>query len=53
LTEYQRNELAKLLSGGKQPARKLKRAQILVAADAGLRDEAIVAGIGVSGSTVH
>jgi transposase len=53
LTEDERNELAKLLSGGKQPARKLKRAQILLAADAGLGDEAIVTGIGVSGSTVY
>jgi hypothetical protein len=53
LTEYERNELAKVLSGGKQPARKLKRAQILLATDAGLTDDAIVAGIGVSGSAVY
>jgi hypothetical protein len=36
LTQYERNELAALLSGGKQPARKLKRAQILLAADVDL-----------------
>jgi transposase len=53
LTEYERTELGKLLSGGKQPARKLKRAQILLAADAGLTDEDIVIGVGVSGSTVY
>jgi hypothetical protein len=29
-TKYERNELGALLSGGKQPARKLKRAQILL-----------------------
>ena len=34
LTQYERNELGALLSGGKQAARKLKRAQILLAADA-------------------
>ena len=41
LTQYERNELEALLSGGKQPARKLKRAQILLAADAGVSDEDI------------
>jgi len=35
LTQYERNELGALLGGGKHPARKLKRAQILLAADAG------------------
>jgi transposase len=53
LTESERNELAVLLSGGKHPVRKLKRAQILLGADAGLSDEAIVVGVGVSGSTVY
>jgi transposase len=53
LTQYERNELAALLSGGKQPARKLKRAQILLAADAGLSDEDIALSIGVGGSTVY
>ena len=41
LTQYERNELRALLSGGKSPARKLKRAQILLAADAGVSDEDI------------
>ena len=49
----ERTELRALLSGGKQAARKLKRAQILLAADAGARDEAIAASVGVGGSTVY
>jgi transposase len=53
LTQYERNELLALLSGGKQPARKLKRAQILLAADAGVGDEDIAASIGVGGSTIY
>jgi transposase len=53
LTEYERSELGGLLSGGKQEARKLKRAQILLAADAGVGDEEIAASIGVGGSTVY
>ena len=52
LTRDERNELATLLSGGKQPARKLKRAQILLAADAGVSDDEIAVSIGVGGSTV-
>ena len=35
LSQTERAELTTLLSGGKQAARKLKRAQILLAADAG------------------
>jgi transposase len=42
-----------LLSGGKHPARKLKRAQILLAADAGVGDEDIATSVGVGGSTVY
>ena len=53
LTQCERNELGVLLSGGKHPARRLKRAQILLAADAGVSDEDIVASIGVGGSTVY
>jgi transposase len=41
------------LSGGKHAARKLKRAQILLAADAGANDEEIARDIGVGGSTVY
>ena len=53
LTQYERDELGALLSGGKQAARKLKRAQILLAADAGIADEEIAASVGVGGSTVY
>jgi transposase len=53
LTQYERDELGRLLSRGKQPARKLKRAQILLAADAGVGDEDIAVSVGVGGSTVY
>ena len=46
-------ELTALLSGGKHAARKLKRAQILLAADAGASDEEIASSVGVGGSTVY
>jgi len=52
LTDAERNELRAFLAGGKQPARKLKRAQILLAADAGQSDEAIAASVQVGTSTV-
>ena len=41
LSQAERDELGALLSGGKHAARKLKRAQILLAADAGASDEEI------------
>ena len=53
LTQYERDELGALLCGGKQAARKLKRAQILLAADAGVADEDIADTVGVGGSTVY
>jgi transposase len=53
LTQYERNELGALLSGGRIPARKLKRVQILLAADAGVSDEDIALSVGVGGSTVY
>jgi transposase len=53
LDQAERSELAALLSGGKHAARKLKRAQILLAADAGASDEAIARSVGVGGSTVY
>ena len=46
-------ELRALLSGGKHASRKLKRAQILLAADAGAGDEEIARSVGVGGSTVY
>ena len=53
LTQDERDELGALLSGGTHAARKLKRAQILLAADAGVGDEEIAASVGVGGSTVY
>ena len=41
------------MSGGKHSARRLKRAQILLAADAGVSDAAIETGVAVGGSTVY
>ena len=53
LDQAEREMLEALARGGKQPVRRLKRAQILLAADAGLGDEAIVRAVGTSGSTVY
>jgi transposase len=53
LNQEERDQLSKMLSGGKHAARKLKRAQILLAADAGESDEAIAANVSVGGSTVY
>jgi transposase len=53
LNETEREQLTAMLSGGKHAARKLKRAQILLAADAGVSDEAIAISVSVGGSTVY
>ena len=53
LSQIERTELKALLSGGKHASRKLKRAQILLAADAGAGDEEIARSVGVGGSTVY
>lgn len=53
LTQSERDELTALLSGGRHAVRKLKRAQILLAADAGTGDEQIAATLRVSGSTIY
>ena len=53
LSQIERDELAVMLGGGKHAARKLKRAQILLAADAGASDEEIARSVGVGGSTVY
>jgi transposase len=53
LNPAERSELGALLSGGTHAARKLKRAQILLAADAGASDENIATSVGVGGSTVY
>jgi transposase len=53
LSQAERDELKGLLSGGKHAVRRVKRAQILLAADAGAGDEEIATGVGVGGSTVY
>jgi transposase len=53
LSQTERVALRALLSGGTHAVRKLKRAQILLAADAGASDEAIATSVGVGGSTVY
>ncbi|WP_035696935.1 helix-turn-helix domain-containing protein, partial [Bradyrhizobium liaoningense] len=52
LSQAERNELTAMLGGGKHAARKLKRAQVLLAADGGCRDEEIARTVSVSLSTV-
>src|SRR3954469_22986368 len=53
LSEAECIELQTLVRGGRHAARKLKRAQILLAADAGVPDETIAQSLGVGGSTVY
>lgn len=53
LIAEERDELGRLLSAGKCAARRLKRAQILLAADGGASDEDIERTIGASGSTIY
>src|SRR5919202_1020007 len=52
LSEAERADLQALLSSGRRAARKLKCAQILLAADRGVPDEEIARSLGVGGSTV-
>jgi transposase len=53
LSQAEHDELTAMLSGGKHAAGKLKRAQILLAADAGSSDEEIARSVVVGGSTVY
>ena len=53
LSQAERYELTAMLSHGKRAARKLKRAQILLAADAGRSDDEIARTMAVGGSTVY
>ena len=53
LGQVERDQLSEMLSGGKHAARKLKRAQILLAADAGMSDAVIAASVSVGESTVY
>ena len=45
LSQSERDELGALVSGGKLSVRRLKRMQILLAADAGVSDEVIAASV--------
>ena len=51
LSQIKRDELVVMLGDGKHAARKLKRAQILLAADGGCRDEEIARTVSVSLTT--
>ena len=53
LSESERVALKEMLSGGTQPVRRLKRAQILLASDAQQSEEAVASALGVSISTVY
>jgi transposase len=53
LAASERAQLATMLLGGKGPVRRLKRAQILLAADNGSKDEEIARNVGVGTSTVY
>jgi transposase len=53
LTEEERDQLQRSVSGGQGAVRKLKRAQILLAADAGSTDEMIARNVGVGTATVY
>lgn len=53
LSSEERTELEALIRGGKGPVRRLKRAQILLAADAGSTIEAIALNVAVGTSTVY
>jgi len=53
LSQAEHDDLTALVSSGKHAARKLKRAQILLAVHAGIAEETIVASLGVSGSTIY
>ena len=53
LTSQERDQLQALVKGGKVAVRKIKRAQILLAADAKSTDEAIAVNVGVGTSTIY
>jgi len=53
LSQSERDALGALMSSGKLPVRRLKRMQILLAADAGVTDEAIAASVQTSASTIY
>src|SRR5262249_42343752 len=52
LSQAERDQLDEMLRGGKQAARRLKRAQILLAADTGVTEAVIATTVGVGGAAV-
>jgi transposase len=53
LKEAEHTQLVALLNGGTRAVRKIKRAQILLAADGGVSDEGIASNVSVGVSTVY
>src|SRR3954452_2096025 len=53
LNEVEQAQLHRLISGGKHASRKVKRAQILLAAHHGVSDDDIARAVSVGGSTVY
>jgi transposase len=53
LSQAERDRLSEMLRGGHHAVRRLKRAQILLAADGGITDAAIASSVGVSESTIQ
>src|SRR5215470_8316526 len=53
LSQAERDQLTEMLSGGEHAARKLKRAQILLAADGGMTEAVIAGSLGVCESTIY
>ncbi|MFL5283950.1 MAG: IS630 family transposase [Rhodopila sp.] len=53
LSEAEREQLTTIVSGGKHAARKIKRAQILLAADGGISDATIAGAVSASAATVY
>ena len=53
LRDAEREELHRFIAGGNASVRKVKHAQILMAADDGIRDEDIATNVGVGTSTVY
>jgi transposase len=53
LSSEERADLASLIKGGKAAVRRIKRAQILLATEAGATDEEIATNVGVGTSTVY
>ena len=53
LDQDEREQLTVLSRGGRIAARRLKRVQILLAADAGVDDDSMAESLGLSGSTIY